>query len=109
MAMDIQYQAHVQDIGWQDEVQNGEEAGTTGRKLGLEAIKIKLNHAPPNVGVRYRAHVRDIGWQEWVENGQQAGTTGKDLSIEAIQIELFGGDPSDNLGVIYKPHLQELG
>jgi uncharacterized protein YjdB len=44
-----------------------------------------------------------------VQDGQEAGTTGKDLSIEAIQIELFGGGPSDNLGVIYKPHLQELG
>ena len=29
----IQYSAHVQDIGWQTEVKNGEIAGTVGRNF----------------------------------------------------------------------------
>jgi len=36
------YQAHVQNITWQEVVKNGEIAGTTGKSLRLEAIKIFL-------------------------------------------------------------------
>ena len=38
----IKYQAHVQDIGWQDWVYDGAEAGTTGQNKKVEAIRIKL-------------------------------------------------------------------
>jgi len=35
-------QAHVQNIGWQNEVCNGVIAGTVGQSLRLEAIRILL-------------------------------------------------------------------
>jgi uncharacterized protein YjdB len=38
----ICYQAHVQNIGWQKQVCNGAVAGTTGRSLRMEAIRIIL-------------------------------------------------------------------
>ena len=38
----ICYRAHVQNIGWQSEVCDGRVAGTTGRSLRMEAIRIVL-------------------------------------------------------------------
>ena len=35
--LNIKYQVHVQNIGWQGEKQNGEMAGTTGESLKIEA------------------------------------------------------------------------
>ncbi|MBR3131767.1 peptidoglycan-binding protein LysM, partial [Candidatus Saccharibacteria bacterium] len=40
---DIYYRAHVQNIGWQDWVKNGELAGTSGQSLRLEALEIKIS------------------------------------------------------------------
>ena len=37
----ITYTSHVQEIGWQDYVQEGEQSGTSGQSLRLEGIKIK--------------------------------------------------------------------
>ena len=39
---EIEYRVHVQDLGWQDWVKNGEQAGTTGKAKAIEAIQIKL-------------------------------------------------------------------
>ena len=36
------YRAYVQGQGWQDWVKDGEEAGTTGKNLRMEAIEIKI-------------------------------------------------------------------
>ena len=83
----IQYQAHVQNIGWQNWTNEGNIAGTTGKGLNIEAIKIKLNNLPGK-SIQYRAHVQNIGWQEWKEDGELAGTTGKSLRIEAIEIRI---------------------
>jgi hypothetical protein len=38
----ICYQAHVQNIGWQGTVCNGQQAGTTGQSLRMEAVQIFL-------------------------------------------------------------------
>ena len=80
---------HVQNIGWQNWVKNGEIAGTTGQSLRVEAIRIKLPNDLIGFGdVEYQVHVQNIGWQNWVKNGEIAGTTGQSLRVEAIQIEL---------------------
>ena len=83
----IQYQAHVQTIGWQNWTNEEAIAGTTGKSLNIEAIKIKLNNMP-NYSVKYRVHIQNIGWQEWKADGQVAGTTGRGLRIEAIEIKI---------------------
>ena len=38
----ISYTMHVQNIGWQDWVKNGQTAGTTGQALSIQAVEIKL-------------------------------------------------------------------
>ena len=38
--MNVQYQSHVQDIGWQTAVTNGQVAGTTGLSKRMEALKL---------------------------------------------------------------------
>ena len=42
----IQYQVHVQDIGWMDYVSGGEIAGTTGQAKRIEALRIRLLSYP---------------------------------------------------------------
>ena len=39
---DVYYRTHVQNIGWQDWVKNGEMAGTTGESKRVEAVEIEL-------------------------------------------------------------------
>lgn len=91
----ISYQAHVQKIGWLEEVSDGETAGTTGQYLSIEALRIRLTgDMAKHYDVYYRAHVENIGWMGWAENGEGAGTTGHGLRMEAIQITLVRkGDP----------------
>lgn len=84
-------QAHVQDIGWQNQVifGNGNYIGTKGRKLRMEAIKLYLfgNNAD-KYNLWYRVHMQGIGWGAWVKNGEMAGTVGQKRRIEAVQIVL---------------------
>lgn len=104
----ISYQAHVQDIGWQSVIYDGHTAGTTGRKLKLEAIKLSLLNQLYSGSIQYRSHVQDIGWQDWVENGQVSGTTGRNLRIEAVQIRLTG-EMANQYDVYYRVHVENLG
>lgn len=102
----VQYQAHIQDIGWQGYVEDGALEGTTGRSLRVEALKINLINAPKNARIRYRTHVQNIGWQGWRTDWQMAGTSGQCLRIEAIQIAL---DNMNNYTVEYQVHIQDKG
>ena len=72
--MHIKYQAHVENIGWQSWQSDEGMAGTEGRALRVEALKIQLENAPSNIHIKYRTHVQDIGWQDWKTDGQLAGT-----------------------------------
>ncbi len=103
----ICYQAHVQNIGWQGAVCNGQQAGTTGQSLRMEALRIWLIRPSGRMRVCYQAHVQNIGWQRWVCNGQQAGTTGQSLRMEAIRIVLVNAPARWN--VCYQAHVQNIG
>ena len=83
----IKYMVHVQDIGWMNWVNSGENAGVLRRGLKIEAIKIKLEGLDEYT-VEYRVHVQDIGWTGWYIDGESAGTTGRNLKIEAIEIRI---------------------
>jgi hypothetical protein len=78
----IKYEVHIQNIGWQEQKENGELAGTEGQALRIEAIKIHSD-----IPIRYRAHVENKGWQDFVSNGELAGTVGESLRLECIEIE----------------------
>ena len=105
----ISYQAHVQNIGWQADVNEGETAGTTGKNLPMEAFKItNLSLGELSGGIEYQAHVQDIGWQKMVSQGQVAGTEGRAKAIEALRIRLTG-EVAEKFNVYYRVHSTEFG
>ena len=67
-------------------VYGGMTAGTTGRSLRMEAIRVASDI--PGWTIECRAHVQDIGWMPWVGDGETCGTTGKRLRLEAVQLRL---------------------
>lgn len=77
----IVYSTHVQNIGWQASVSNGNVSGTTGLGYRLEGIKIAVNGS--DMGVTYRTHVQDYGWQSYVNNNEVSGTVGQAKRLEA--------------------------
>ena len=103
----VNYQTHVQSIGWQSNMKNGEVAGTSGRRLRLEGIKInKIDDIAGDV--LYRTHVQKIGWQPFMKNGEMSGTSGKALRLEAIEIKLTG-ELANKYDVYYRVHSQNFG
>ena len=103
----ISYRAHVQDIGWQEYVSDGEMSGTSGQSKRLEAINIRLSSVI-NGGVSYRTHIQDIGWQEYVSDDEMSGTSGQSKRLEAIQIKLTG-QTADKYDIYYRVHCQDFG
>ncbi len=104
----LTYTAHVQDLSWQNKVNDGEVVGTTGEALRLEALKIYLKDFAGNNGIQYRAHVSDIGWQDWVSSGEVAGTEGKEKPIEAIRIKLSSSFEAF-FDIYYRVHTEGYG
>jgi len=104
-SIELHYSAHVQNIGWQNEVNEGVTAGTEGKSLRVEAIKITTNQSS-NISVSYQTHIQDIGWQNWKQNGQIAGTEGKSKRIEAIKIKL---NNTYEYSIMYRVHIQDIG
>ncbi len=104
----ILYATHVQDKGWQDYVENGETAGTTGQNKQVEALKIKLCEQPYDGGVSYATHVSDIGWQDVVNTDEIAGTVGQNRQVEAVRIEL-SGKIAEYYDIYYRVHASEFG
>ncbi|MHC1681915.1 MAG: hypothetical protein AB6733_03035 [Clostridiaceae bacterium] len=105
--VEVNYDSHVQDIGWTQYVSDGESTGTVGQSKKIEALHIKLLNAPSNMKIKYQTHVQNIGWQKWVQNGQLAGTTGKNLRVEALRISLENTPPGYHLE--YQAHVQNIG
>ena len=101
----ICYTTHIQDIGWQNQVKDGEMAGTEGQAKRLEAIKITLKDLS-GVKIKYQTHFQDIGWQDWKYDGTLAGTEGQSKRLEAIKIEL---EESDKYSIMYRVHIQDIG
>lgn len=104
----LNYQTHVQNIGWQGYVNNGDISGTQGRSLRLEGIKIKLGNMNVSGSVQYSTHVQDIGWQNFVGENQLAGTTGKSLRLEGIKIKLTG-EIKKSFDIYYRTHVENMG
>ena len=108
----ISYRVHVQDIGWQNSVTsngtNATTAGTTGRSLRMEGIKIDLKNKDGSSAVQYRAYVQNQGWQGWHDSGELAGTEGRGLRMEALEIKLTG-DYAESYDVVYRAHCEDMG
>lgn len=105
----LEYRAHVQDVGTQDYVDEGETAGTTGQSLRMEALWIQLdNNSYTSGSIQYRAHVQDIGWMDWEDVNELAGTEGQSKRLEAIEIRLIG-ELAEKFDVYYCMHVQNFG
>lgn len=98
----IEYQAHVQDIGWMNEVKNGAIAGTTGKGLRLEAFAI--NYFGPGK-IKYQAHMQNYGWTSERLNGEVLGTIGMSLRLESFKIWIEGS----NQKLQYRAHVKNKG
>jgi uncharacterized protein YjdB len=96
--VNIEYEVHVQNVGWMAPVDNGDFAGTEGKSQQIEAIKIRLvkdnGEAVTDYSVNYRGHVQNIGDTAWYTNGQQLGTDGQFLRLEALEVEIVK-NPAD--------------
>ena len=101
---DIVYSAYVQKEGQLSDVKNGGYAGTKGKALRLELIKIKLGQ--PVGGVSYRTYVQKQGWTSWAKDGAANGM--KDRRLEAFQLKLTGSIAS-SYDVYYRVYAQRFG
>ncbi len=104
----ISYETHVKNIGWQPAQTNGATAGTTGRNLWMEAIRMNVSGTNLTGNIEYSSHVKNVGWQNYVRNGAVSGTTGRVLQMEAIRIRLTG-QLALNYDVYYRVHTANFG
>ena len=104
----IIYSAHVQNIGWQSPTHLGGMAGTTGRSLAIEGLRISVASSPISGGIQYSAHVAGVGWQPMVSDGMLAGTTGQTRQMEAVRISLTG-ELANVFDIYYRAHIQGYG
>ena len=105
----VAYTTHVENIGWQDYVTDGAMAGTSGRALRLEGIKIKVNNNLYQGDILYRTHIENIGWEKtFKKNDEMSGTKGRALRLEAIEIKL-DGEISNHYDVYYRVHAENFG
>ncbi|SHH69025.1 hydrophobic W protein [Clostridium intestinale DSM 6191] len=105
----IEYQAHMQNLGWIPVKGYGDVAGRPGEGLRMEAIAIHTND--PNVKLEYQAHVENYGWMPVVKDGMIAGISGQNLRMEAISIAAKDASGKDAVGynLRYRVYLQYKG
>ncbi len=102
----VEYDAHVENIGWQNNMYNGEMSGTVGQGLRMEALKINLQNVLEGAKIKYQVHVENLGWQDWKYDGDVAGTTGKGLRIEGARIVL---ENAPGYSVAYQAQVEKQG
>ena len=102
----VRASAHVQNIGWQNQVNSGETTGTTGRSLRVEALRMALDAGTIGGGIELNSHVQNKGWLGYSANS--TGTTGQGLRMEAVQLKLTGSI-KDSYDIVYRAHVQNVG
>ncbi len=106
----LYYQAHVQNIGWQDPVRDGMTAGTTGRALRLEALKV---NPPEGWVLRPKLHIQNAGWEQYADiahgNDVTIGTTGQAVRVEKLEFEVVAKPEGDDRDLYYRVHQQNTG
>lgn len=120
----VYYNAHVQSVGWQDYVPEGEAAGTEGRSKRIEAMKIRLTgKLAEEYDIYYRTHIQSYGWLGWAKNDAPTGSAGYGKRMEAFEIRLvkkgsaeapvLSGtsfvSPTENGTITYSSHVQSYG
>lgn len=103
----LKYASHVQNIGWQDYVEEDELSGTDHKSLRLESFIIDLEES--NENIEYRSYIEGQGWESsWKKGGEISGTFKQSKRIEAVQIRLTG-DIAEQYDIYYMVHSQDFG
>ena len=102
--VNIIYQTHIQNVGWQANVRNGATSGTPGEHLRIESLKLKIESTTSG-SIRYSTHVQNIGWTDFVEAGKNSGTVGRGLRLEAVKIELTG-ELAEKYDIYYRIYVE---
>lgn len=103
----VVYQAHSASRGWFPSVLDGQDAGTTGKSLSLQALNVVLAGVDDDSLVEARAHVANIGWQEWRSAGY-VGTVGQGLAIQALELRI-NGPLANQYDIYYRVHSAGYG
>ena len=101
----ITYQAHCQSIGWQNPITEG-IAGTTGKSLRLEVLRIHLIHAG-DASLSFDVHIQGDGWKFNLTENDLLGTTGKSKRMKAIVIRSYGLNEK-GFKIQYKVYIQQI-
>lgn len=107
----VWYKAHVQNVGWQNTVVNGDLAGTTGKALQIEAMQIDVSDSA-QFSIEYNAYVKSLGWVGVQRDGQTIGTTGQNLPMYGICIAIKDKNTkqdSANYDIYYRVHVRDIG
>ncbi|WP_080146734.1 N-acetylmuramoyl-L-alanine amidase [Marinilactibacillus piezotolerans] len=104
----LNYQSHVESIGWQNSVSNDKISGTLDKALRLEALKLDLIDYPVTGNIEYRTHVSKNGWTSFSSNGELSGTVGEKKRLEAVEIRLTG-ELATKYDIYYRSHIQSNG
>lgn len=90
----VETKVHVQNEGDLGPFLMGSTAGTEGKGLRLESIKLELKNLP-GYSLKYNVQVENLGWlkdtadkTKWFNSGETAGTSGQGLRLEGICIRL---------------------
>lgn len=118
---EIQYSAYMQGSGWQEFVNEWQEAGSTKDRKRLEAFRVQLTgELAEKYDVYYRAYIEGKGWLDWAVNGEPAGSSGYSKEVYRIQATLVkkGGAALGNTSysylssqkkINYQTHVQTYG
>lgn len=110
----LSYSAHVSNIGWQNYVSEGKTAGTTGRSLQIEAIKINIesndsNYKAIDGNILYKICDENGDWSnDWISNNDIAGSTGQSIGLSLIKIKL-DGEIANYYDIYYRVHSEIYG
>lgn len=113
----LHYRVHVSEEGWLDSVRDGQQAGTTGNALAVEALKIS---PPSGMELTVKIHIQGVGWKTYtgIDGSENSGTkssphdpvigtTGQSRGLQAI--EIVPTKNPKNLKLSYRVHVAEFG
>jgi len=108
---DLEYRAHVENIGWQEYVTSGNMVGTEGQGLRIEGIEMRLTGDLASVySVEYQAHIQEYGdSQGYVSDGLTAGSVGQSRRIEELRVRIVPKYTGSSMSVNYHTHIQNIG
>lgn len=104
---EIGYITYAQNLGFEKpSVYNGDIAGTTGKNIPLEGIRISSNIE--GVQILSDVLVQDKGWLTSIDDGTYAGTMFENKQLYGLRLNLSGSN-SENYTIRYRVHVQDLG